>query len=114
MSFIRFFINQRLFINLVSVMALILGYYSLSSLNRESFPGVDLDLVVISAIYPGASPEKMEELVTDLIEEKLKEADGILELESYSIEDRVGIVVTLDPDLRDRRVVIDEYSQACG
>ncbi|MEM7183053.1 MAG: efflux RND transporter permease subunit [Spirochaetota bacterium] len=108
MPLIRFFISQRLFMNLLSIFLIGLGYYSLTSLNRERFPVVELDLVVITAIYPGASPDEMESLVTDRIEDKLKEADGIKELDSYSIDNRIGVVATLEPDLYDRRAVVDD------
>ncbi len=112
MALVRFFINQRLFINLLSVFLIFLGFISLKNLNRERFPIVDLDLVVISGIYPGASPAEMESLVTTPIEDALKQADGIQELESFSIDDRAGIIASLDPDHPDRRAVIEEIRRA--
>ena len=108
MQFVRFFISQRLFVNLLSIILIILGFFSLRSLNRERYPIVDLDLVIIFAIYPGSSPSEMEDLVTTPIEDALKQTDGIKELESYSIDNRAGVVVWLDEDLPNRQAVIDE------
>jgi multidrug efflux pump subunit AcrB len=54
----------------------------------------------------------MESLVTDLIEDKLKEITGIDELESYSIDNRSDIVVFLDPDYEDSDEIINEIRRA--
>ena len=110
MFLVRFFLNQRLFINILSVIIILLGYISLTDLNRERFPSVDLDIVLVTAVYPGASPDEIASLITTPVEDALKSADGIEEITSYSIDDRASIVVEIDPDLSPalRRQSIDE------
>ena len=106
MGIISFFISQRLFINLQSVFLIFLGYYSLSTINRERFPIVDLDIMVVTAVYPGAAPVEMEELVTSRIEDELLSADGIHELQSYAVDSRSDTIIWLDDDLEDTRAAM--------
>ena len=65
MSLPRFSVNQSLFINLISVMIVIMGLMSVFGMNREVFPQVDFDIVTVSTVYPGATPLDVEKLITD-------------------------------------------------
>ena len=48
MSLPRFSINNSLFVNLISVIILIVGVIILSGMNREIFPNVAFDMVYIT------------------------------------------------------------------
>ena len=43
--------------NLIMLTVLIIGYWGLMSLNRETFPNFDIDMISVSVVYPGATPE---------------------------------------------------------
>ncbi len=100
-AFIRFFASNHLLANLLTLAIFILGIGSLQTIKRDMFPDVDMDLLMVSTRYPGASPEDVEINVTTRIEDELKGVDGIDKLTSYSMENMSVINIALDPDADD-------------
>jgi len=101
---INFFLKRSVVINLLSIFFIVIGGYLFITVKREAFPEITFDIVNVSAVYPGASPEEVERLVTNPIEDELRTVDGIDKVESYSLESRCQIVVRLDEDLSDDEV----------
>jgi len=62
------------------------------------FPNVTFDIISIDVIFPGASPDEVEKLIINPLEQDLNEVDGIKRLQSYAIEGSGRIVAVLDPD----------------
>lgn len=95
---IAFFVNRELFANLLTIILIVFGAFSLYKTQREMFPNVTFDIVSIDVVFPGASPEEVEKLIINPLEQDLNEVDGIKRLQSYAIEGSGRIVVVLDPD----------------
>ena len=112
MSLPRFSVNQSLFVNLVSVIIIIIGAIVVFGMNKEIFPNVSFDIVSITAAYPGATPTDVEKLITVPIEKELKEVDGIKEVNSTSATSMSIIYVKLDPDEKDKQKVIRDIQSA--
>jgi multidrug efflux pump subunit AcrB len=79
------------------VMAVFVGVFSFMSLNQRENPEIAVSVAVVQTIYPGASPEKVEQLVTKPLEEKINEMDNILSLTSTSAANVSIITVELKP-----------------
>ena len=94
---IQWFLDRSLLVNLISIMIVVVGAVSVYFLQKETFPNVDFDVVLIRANYPGSSSEDVEKLVTLPIERSLKEVDGIEELNAMSAEGASIIYMTIDP-----------------
>lgn len=109
---IEFFLRRSIFGNILTVLLIVWGFYIAITINREAFPKIDFDIVVITTVFPGASPEEVEKLITNPIEKQLKSVDGIKEIRSSSIENRSGITVIIDPDVKDTKKVIDDIRSA--
>jgi len=112
MSLPRFSINQSLFVNLVSVMIIIIGLMVLFGMNKEIFPNVDFDVVSVTTVYPGATPLDVEKLISVPIEKELKEVDDIKEIRSSSALGASFITIEIDPDARNKRKVINDIKSA--
>ena len=112
MSLPRFSINNSLFVNLISVIIIIVGLMVVVGMNREVFPNVAFDMVSINTTYPGATPEDMEKLVTVPIEKEIKEVDGVKEINSTSAMNLSLIMVKIDPDESDKQKVIRDLQSA--
>jgi len=112
MSLPRFSVNQSLFVNLISVMLIVIGLLVLFGMNREVFPNVSFDMVTISTAYPGATPIDIEKLITVPIEKELKEVDGIDEINSSSALGASYITVEIDPDESDKKKVVNDIKDA--
>ena len=57
-------IDNKTAIYVLTVMLLVIGYFSYVSLPKENFPEIKISKIFISTIYPGTSPANMENLVT--------------------------------------------------
>ncbi|MCX7677800.1 MAG: efflux RND transporter permease subunit [Spirochaetes bacterium] len=96
---VEFLMNQKLFIGLVLLLILLSGYVVAKKMNREAFPEVNFDMVSIRTVYPGGSPDDLEQLITVPIEKKLRSVSGIDKVRSYNIESVSVIVVYLQDSL---------------
>ncbi len=68
----------------MTVVMLVLGYYSYMGLPRLEDPEFAIKNAVIITPYPGASPKEVEEEVTELIEKACQELGQLKRVESYS------------------------------
>ena len=82
-----------------------------ANINRDTFPSVDLDQVIISSRYDGSSPEDIELKVTNKIEDKLKSIDGIKKYVSVSIENVSLIDLQIESDVKDSDEVKDKIRE---
>lgn len=73
----------------------IMGAYSYTKLGRMEDPEFVIRQMVVSAAWPGASAQQMEEQVADKIEKKLQDTPGLDYLKSYSRPGASVIYVTL-------------------
>ncbi|NOQ74029.1 MAG: AcrB/AcrD/AcrF family protein [Crocinitomix sp.] len=92
-SLVKFFIKKPIWANAVIVVTILFGAYSLYKINRSFFPELDPQRVIVSVMYPGASPEEMEEGVTIKIEQALRGLDGVESINSTSAENIASITV---------------------
>ena len=112
MSLPRFSVNQSLFVNLVSIIIIIIGLLVMFGINKEVFPNIDFDIVSVTTAYPGATPLDVEKLITVPIEKELKEVDGIKEMTSSSSLGISFVIMKIDPDEQNRRKVINDIESA--
>lgn len=95
----NFFLTKQRFTLLVIAGSVLWGTVALVSITKESAPEVQIPVGIVSTVLPGASPDEVERLVTNKIEEKLANLSGLNKLTSSSREG-VSIVTA---ELRIRR-----------
>jgi HAE1 family hydrophobic/amphiphilic exporter-1 len=78
---------------MVTLIFVTLGTFSLSRLQVDMLPDIELPTLSIRTDYEGASPEVMERLVTQIIEEIVATVPGVEEITSTSTEGRSQINV---------------------
>ncbi|MGI9546051.1 MAG: efflux RND transporter permease subunit [Flavobacteriaceae bacterium] len=76
-----------------------IGLSAYFSMPREDFPEVTETKIYISTVYPGNTAEDIERLVTDPLEDRLKNVSNVVEITSTSQEDYAMIVVEFDEDI---------------
>ena len=111
-TLIKYMIKEKLVVSLIIVLIFMLGLMSISNINREAYPDVDFDMVSIKTVYPGASPDELESLITIPIEKKLREVDGIDKVRSYNIENVSVIAVYIDEKAGDKKQVVQDIKDA--
>lgn len=112
MRLAQFSVNNSLLVNVISIFLIFAGIIAVSSLNREAFPNIRLDTVLIQTAYPGSTPEEVEKLITIPIEAELKQVDHIDEMISISAEGMSAITIDIDEDAPNPDRVINEIQRA--
>ena len=72
--------------NLLMLVFIIGGLFIALQIKQEVFPEIELDRVVVSVAYPGASPEEVEKSIVQAIEERVQGIDGVDEVTSVARE----------------------------
>ncbi|ANJ95848.1 Multidrug-efflux transporter MexB [Serratia plymuthica] len=93
----QFFIRRPVFAWVIAIIIMLCGLMSINSLPISQYPDVSPPQIAISATYPGADAETLENSVTQVIEQQLTGLDGLLYFSSTSSSDgSVSINVTFD------------------
>jgi len=90
--------NRKVTIFLVLIVV-VLGLYSYYVIPKQESPDVATTIALITAVYPGASPEDMEKLVTSEIENKVKQINGFRYSESKSKNSVAVVVLYLENEI---------------
>ena len=85
-SIVKYFINNEIAGNILMILLFIVGLVGLSQMKTTFFPEVESRNISIQAVYPGSSPEEIEEGIVSKIEENLKGLTGIEQVTSVSSE----------------------------
>lgn len=93
-------------------MILAFGAYSLLTIRKDLFPKVEFDITVVTAVFPGASPDQVEKLIVNPLEQAIREVDGLKKVQSQALDSRAVITITLDPDSRDTEKTNDDIQRA--
>ncbi|WP_430886046.1 efflux RND transporter permease subunit [Fusibacter sp. JL216-2] len=80
----EFFVGRFQMAILLILLIIGLGVSGILLLPRESLPEIVFPAIVVQTIYPGASPEDVEDLITDKIESKLGDLEDLDEIQSNS------------------------------
>jgi hydrophobic/amphiphilic exporter-1 (mainly G- bacteria), HAE1 family len=94
MNLPSFSVKRPIFTTMVTLILVILGAVSLSRLQIDMLPNIELPTLSIRTDYEGASPEVMERLVTQIIEEIVATVPGVEEITSSSSEGRSTVRVS--------------------
>ncbi len=95
----EFAVKRWQFTVLVFLMSIALGVASWMSIPRAEDPDFPVPIFTAIAVYPGASPEDMEQLVTEPIEKKLNALDDVLKLTSTSSDGLSVIKIQFKPEV---------------
>lgn len=111
-KFLKSLIRNRILVGLVVALILAVGVVTAFNINREAYPNVNFDMVSIKTIYPGGSPDEIEQLIAIPIEKKLREIDGMDKVRSYSIENVSVLVIYLDDQISNKAEVVQLIKDA--
>lgn len=79
-------IRQPVFTTMIMVGLMVMGCFSFIRLSIDEYPDVSIPILTVQTVYPGGSPEAVEQQVTRRIEEVVNTSQGIDNLTSTSIE----------------------------
>jgi multidrug efflux pump subunit AcrB len=86
MSIFKISVDNPVLVNMLMIAVIVLGTYSFLTLPREAMPNIEFNWAFILTIYPGASPEEIEQLITIPLEEEIQDVEKIDLISSKSSE----------------------------
>jgi multidrug efflux pump subunit AcrB len=94
----EFFVDRYQLTVVLFLMLAVMGITSWMSIPKAEDPAIPIPTYIVVAVYPGAQPVDIEQLVVDPIEEAMGELDGLDEIRS-SVEDGVAVMnIEFEPE----------------
>ncbi|MBI4223721.1 MAG: efflux RND transporter permease subunit, partial [Deltaproteobacteria bacterium] len=109
---VQFSLDHPLLVNLLTVFVFVAGVWAFTNLNREAFPNVSYDRVLIRADYTGSDPKSVEKLITIPIEREIKEISDIQEMRSISLQGMSILVIELEEYVKNKDRLINDIQRA--
>ncbi|MGM1021255.1 MAG: efflux RND transporter permease subunit [Bacillota bacterium] len=81
---IEYIVKKRKITLLFFVMLILVGIFSFFQLPQQEMPDVTIQNAMVTTVYPGASPQKVEQTVTKELEKRIKEVEGVKTINSTS------------------------------
>jgi HAE1 family hydrophobic/amphiphilic exporter-1 len=96
MNGFRLFIDRPVLTSMLTLSLIVFGVLGYVRLGVDQYPAMDFPVVTVSASLEGASPEVVEQDVTDVLEEHLNTIAGVRSLESTTVQGSTDIRVEFD------------------
>ena len=98
MNIIDLAINNRTAVVVLTIALTIGGLLAYVALPKESQPQIEFATIVVTTIYPGASPDDIEAIITQEVEREVATLDGLDDLRSTSTEGVSTVIAEFLPD----------------
>ncbi len=108
---IRWGVDNSPAVNTVMIGVLLVGMVSMLSMRREVFPEFDLEIILVSVPYPGASPDEVEQGICQKIEEAVRSIDGIKKQTAVAQEGSGFLVLELEANTDVQKTLNDVRSE---
>ena len=89
-------IRRPVFTTMLMLGLMVLGIFGYRRLPIDQFPEVDIPVVTVQTVYPGASPETIEREVSKRLEEAFNPVEGVDRINSISLEGVSQVIVEFD------------------
>ncbi|MGF1888899.1 efflux RND transporter permease subunit [Photobacterium profundum] len=108
---IRYFSRHPTAANLLMLALLLLGLVALPQIKRETFPEFSPAYIIASVIYPGASPQEVEESICMRMEDAVDGLSNIVETRCEAVEGSASLVLKLTNSDVVSRMLVDVQTQ---
>ncbi len=92
-------LNNRMIVIIFAVTIMIAGFISYYLIPKQENPNTAVAAAIITTVYPGASPQEVEQNVTNVIEDKLMSINNLDSYTSMSMNSASVIVLMYDFDV---------------
>jgi len=106
-KFIAFGVDKSIVNHILFILMLIMAIFAYKEIPKELFPPAELDKIVISGGYSGASADMLDKMAVKPIEEDLKSVSGIYNIESSIRNGIFSITLDLKEDSNPQDVLND-------
>ncbi|WRP07070.1 efflux RND transporter permease subunit [Rossellomorea aquimaris] len=109
-SIINFVLKNKFAVWLMTIIVIIAGLYSGFNMKLETLPNINTPIVSVTTVYPGATPEDVAEKVSEPIEKRLKNLNGvnIVSSTSYQNASAVQIEYKFSKDMDEAKTEVED------
>ncbi len=93
---VSIFVRHRNAANLLMIMMIVIGGFSLMRLNTQFFPDFGTEIISVSITWPGASAEDVDTNITTALLPEVRFLNGVKKVQSFSVEGNSTIVVEFE------------------
>ncbi len=97
--FARLAVTRPVLTSMLVAVFVFLGAFSYLSLAVDLMPGIDIPVITVAAIYPGAGPEEVETEITERVEDAVSTIANLESLISFSQENVSTVIIEFDYDV---------------
>ncbi len=94
----KFSVKKPFVVLVVVIMVLVLGIVSFTRMSTDFLPHMNLPYMMVITTYPGASPEKVQKDVTELVESGTGTVNGVKNVMSQSMENASLVTLEFEDD----------------
>ncbi|RED64651.1 efflux RND transporter permease subunit [Cohnella lupini] len=95
-SIIGFSLKNKFALWMITIIVIIAGLYSGLTMKQESLPNLSLPFLSVTTVSPGAAPDAVVKQITEPLEKRLQNVEGIKNISSTSMENVSSIFVEFD------------------
>ena len=93
------------------ILIMVLGVISFTNMTTDLLPSMDLPYVMVMTTYPGASPEKIETVITKPLEQSFSTTSGVKNVISQSNENMSMVMVEYESNVNMDSALIEMNSK---
>ncbi len=93
---INFSLNNKFAVWLLTIMVVVAGLYAGLGMKQETIPDIEIPILTVFSVYPGASSEEVANSVTIPLEQRIRNLNGVEVVNSTSSENVSSIIVEYD------------------
>ncbi|HWO96652.1 MAG TPA: efflux RND transporter permease subunit [Bacillus sp. (in: firmicutes)] len=110
-SIIRFSLKNKFALWLLTIIITVAGLYSGLNMKLETIPNINTPLVSVMTTYPGATPEEVAEKVSEPIEKRVQNLEGVSVVSSSSFQNASSVQIEYNFD-KDMEKAQEEVKEA--
>ena len=108
---IRFSLNNKFALWIMTFIVVAAGLYAGLTMKQETIPDINVPVISITTVYPGAAPDEVAEQVTRPLEQRLRNLNGVDTVQSMSMENVSSLFIQYDYE-KDMKEALEEAREA--
>ncbi|WP_042352380.1 efflux RND transporter permease subunit [Bacillus massiliigorillae] len=92
-SIINFTLKNKLAVWLITIIVVVAGLYSGLKMKMESIPDISIPVLSVTTVYPGATPEQVDDQVSQPIEKAIRNLNSVKTVASTSYQNASSVQV---------------------